>query len=260
MSKYLTLQAIQWSINRLADLPKNQTALLYFLIFPHSPKVDRTNPSSNASFIKEFYRYFGGFIKGGGIACYDPFAREWRAEEYLNSTVYGRLLVGSHKWTEGDEAFFLRDPRSGGWPAQFLLTDGGFNNLKYRSSPPCLKFDYRLPIKVMAVYYYRFDDLSDLDLSGLEDLTEQYRKTVISKHPRLGELFKEGPSYLGSLFTDEPLAEANKISCYPPAPFCNETMTKQLLYTGDVEYIRTKLKAGQTIADYIRKLLIGGEV
>lgn len=259
MGTYLTDKAVKWSLEQLQWLPKNQTALLYFLIFARSPRVDRTDPSVGQEFEAELNRYFGGPIKGGGVACYDPFAAEWRAEQYLNSTVYGRLLVGSHKWTEGVEAFFSRDPASGGWPAVFNLTDKGFNNLESRIRPPCLRFGYKLPLKSLSIYYFRFIDLSSFGPSCLEEIVEQYEKLVISKHPRLQELFKEGPSFFGPLFTSNPLSENEKISCYPLAPFASDTKTRQLLYVEDVELIKSRMEHGQTIADYIHNKLIGGK-
>ena len=136
MGTYLSKEAITWARMQLEKLSKDQIALLYFLIFARCPKVDRTIPAKREKFESEFYKYFGVPIKGGGVASFNPFDGKWRAPNYINSTVYGRLLVGSHRWTEGSEAFFTRTPSSSGWPAEFSLTDEGFDNLLYRNQPP----------------------------------------------------------------------------------------------------------------------------
>lgn len=258
MGLYLTPQAIKWAVYSLSNLPKNQTALFFFLIFAKCPDVDRTSVARRTRFEEEFHRYFGGPIKGGGIAVYDPFGKEWRAEQYINSTVYGRLLVGSHKWTEGSEAFFSRKPKSGGWPAKFELTEEGFDALKYRSSPPCLKYEYRLPLTATAIYYFRFDDLSPYNPTNLDDLISLYRKIVITTHPKLHLLFQESQKLSGmELFRRDPLSESEKLSCFPPSPFSTEEKTRALLYVDDVDLIDSRLKAGESIADYVRYLLRG---
>lgn len=255
MGLYLTPTAVKWSVSQLRLLPKNQTALFFFLILARCPAVDRTNPKKRKDFEEEFYRYFGGPIKGGGTAVYDPFGGEWRAEEYINSTVYGRLLVGSHKWTEGEEAFFQRIPSGGGWPALFNLTDYGFDNLKLRAHPPCLRFEHRLRQNVIAIYYYRFEDLSGYGLSNQQDLLVLYKNTVIADNPRLSELFREGPSFIGSIFRQEPLSEYEKISCYPTAPFSTDVKHREFLYANDLDIIKSKLNNGETVADYVHRML-----
>lgn len=257
MGKYLSPRAIKWSIENLSLLPKNQTVLFFFLIFATCPEVDRTHPAKKIKFESEFNRYFGGPIKGGGVAVYDPFGKEWRAENYINSTVYGRLLVGSHKWTEGSEAFFSREPKSGGWPALFYLTEDGFNNLKYRDKPPCLKYEYRLPLPATAIYYYRFEDLSYLNPSTQEDVISLFSNRVINSHPQLNSLFRNGIKFNEKeLFREYPISEAEMISCFPPSPFCSDEKARALLYVEDLELIKSELKDGLTTADYVHNLLM----
>ena len=260
MRLYLTIPAVKWSVTQLRLLPKNQTALLFFLIFGVSPEVGPSGSGSRADFEEEFYRYFGGPIRGGGIAVYDPFGGQWRAENYIHSTVYGRLLVGSHKWTEGSEAFFQRDPQAGGWPARFELTDNGFDNLRYRTESPCLKYEYRLPLAAVATYYFRFDDLSSYRPASQRDVVDIYRHRVVSKHPRLGELFVEGSSFMGALFSPEPASDSERTSCFPPSPFSMEPQQRALLYRGDIDYIRSRLENNETIADYVRRMIQGGRI
>lgn len=253
MGIYLSLQAVKWSLKRIENLPKNQTALLYFLIFAREPIVDRSGVEKE-SFEEEFYRYFGGPIKGGHVAPFDPFAGEWRAENYINSTVYGRLLVGSHSWTEGSESFFERNPASGGWPAKFTLHKEGFDNLRFRSSPPCLKAQYRLPLSAIAIYYYRFRELF-FNPDSLDDLVSKYKEEVLSKYQKLAELFVDGPSCFDNLFSDHPPNEQEMIECYPPSPFSSEEKRNVKLYIEDVERIGHDLEPGEQIADYVRDVL-----
>jgi hypothetical protein len=249
VARYVTQEAIKWSLSQLKELPKNQTALIYFLIFGKQPIVDRGHAFS--PFEVEFYKYFGAPIKGDGVAVYDPFSGEWRAENYINSTVYGRLLVGGHRWTEGEESYFSREPAGSGWPAEFKLTEKGFDNLLYRSSPPCLKRQYKLPLSAMAVFYYRQEPQPDSS-SSIDSLVEKYKSDVISKNKVLQKLFCSG---LG--FPDDQLFGATKLSpseyraCYPKSPYTSKELSTVRLYKEDVLEIRKNLREGHTVADYI---------
>jgi len=252
---YITPEAIKWSLGHLSRLPKDQLALVFFLILAKAPQVQRGGINSPSNFESEFYRYLGGAIPGNGWAVYNPFEQDWRAGEYINSTIYGRLLNGSHKWTSEGIGFFKRSPAAG-WPAVFELTTKGFDNLRERLSPPCLKAPMRLPLTVLAIYYYRFENLSSFAPSTVSDLVKKYRADVVSKEQRLGELFVEGPQFLsGQLLRSEPLSEEEKISCYPPSPFSAEPKKRALLYGGDIDAINARLIEGQDIADFVRNIL-----
>jgi hypothetical protein len=252
---YLKPQAIKQALKVLSGLPKNQTALFYFLIFATCPEITKKEETDAYVFEREFYKYFGGPIKGGGTGVFDPFGHEWRAENYLYSTVYGRLLTGSHKWTEGSEAFFDRKPSGGGWPATFKLSDRGFDNLKERNSPPCLKYDYRLPIAAVAIYYYRFLDLSSFNPQSIKDVVSRYKKDVLSKHPRLKELFIETLNMADNIFQNKRPSEEEMINCYPTSPYSTKEKTRELLYRDDVQFIKSNLKPGEQVADYVRALI-----
>src|SRR4030042_2055188 len=258
MGLFITAKAVRWSVNQLNLLPKNQTALLFFLIFAVCPEVGSSNSKSRQEFETEFHRYFGGPIRGDGIAVYDPCGGQWRAENYIHSTVYGRLLVGSHRGTEGTEAFFQREPKAGGWPAQFELTDKGFDNLKYRNESPSLRYEYRLPLTAIATYYYRFDDISHYHLVDQRGLVQLYKQKILSKHSRLGELFVEGSWFLDTIFSAQSLTEKEKISCFPPSPFMGEPQQRVLLYADDIDYIKGQLKDGETIAEYVHNSIREG--
>lgn len=253
MAKYITQEAIRWSLSLLKELPKNQTVLLYFLIFGKAPIVDRGNAFS--PFEVEFYKYFGAPIAGDGVAVYDPFSGDWRAENYINSTVYGRLLVGGHRWTEGEESYFLRLPAGSGWPAEFKLTEKGFNNLLHRSSPPCLKRQYKLPLTAMAVFYYRQEALPD-STSSMDSLIEKYKIDVISKHEVLQKLFCDGPSYPGSQLLElTKLSSSDYRNCYPKSPYTSKELSTVRLYKEDVLEIKKNLREGHTVAEYVSEMM-----
>lgn len=252
---YLTSAAIKWALSELKKIPKDQLALLFFLMLVKSPTVKRGKHGEPSAFEIEFQKYLSGPVLGGGSAVFNPFDQQWRAADYLNSTVFGRLLNGSHKWTEGTEAFFIREPTSS-WPANFRLTDRGFDNLRERTTPPCLKNSNRLPLNAMAVYYFRFLDLSEFNPQTMPDLVAEFNKTIVNKHERLKELFVSGTNFLrGELFTHSALTEPEMIACYPPSPFSGEPKKNALLYEDDIDAIKARLSSGQEIADYIRQLL-----
>lgn len=254
MSRYLSSEAICWAAGQLSRLPKNQTALLYFLILARAPEVVQASLGRGTTFEKEFYRYFGAPIKGGGTACFDPFAGEWRAEDYIFSTVYGRLLNGSHRWTTLSGGFFRRLP-SEGWPAKFHLEDEGFDVLKFRSSPPCLKYGMRLPLLATAVHYYRWKNLGDGGPKDELGLVELYRQEVISLHPRLQELFVDSATFPGPLFRDHPQTEQEAEACYPPSQASSESKKNELLYESDILRIKAMASPGETPADTIRRFI-----
>ena len=252
---YITPVAVQWALKQLIEIPKDQLALLFFLMLTKEPNVCRGQIGNPSSFEKEFGRYLSGPVKGGGDAVFNPFAAEWRAAEYINSTVYGRLLNGSHRWTEGVEAFFSRSPATS-WPAKFEINDTGFDNLRLRSSPPCLKLAHRLPLSAIAIIYYRFIDLSESAPESLNDLVKLYKKEVLFINNRLLELFVEGPNFLSNvLFRSSPLSESEKLSCYPPSPYSGEPKKSVLVYEDDIDAIKARLKPGEDIADFMKKLL-----
>lgn len=256
MAKYLTQEAIEWSLKELKRLPKNQTVLLYFLIFGKEPVVDRGRAFS--PFEVEFYKYFGAPIKGGGTAVYDPFSGEWRAENYITSTVYGRLLVGGHKWTEGQESYFSRTPAGSGWPAEFGLTERGFENLLFRSSPPCLKSEYRLPLYAMAIFYYRRDPLPD-QCSTIDDLVGRYVDEVVDRHKTLKKLFTAGYAFSGSkLFDSQELSYNSYQACYPSPPYSTKEQLSVRLYKEDVSEIKKNLREGLSLADYVSEMIKKG--
>ncbi|MBA6293124.1 hypothetical protein H4J58_08245 [Colwellia sp. MB3u-70] len=254
MLHFISQKATKWALSELKKLPKNQTALLYCLIFKRSKIVDRS--SNRAEFENEFHRYFGGYIKGGGVSVFDPFAHEWRASNYLNSTVYGRLLVGGHRWTEGDESYFIREPKGSGWPAKFIFTDDGFNNLLYRTSPPNLKNENRLPLLAIATYYYRFEPLEKA-YNSQQELVNKFVSEVLSNDPLLIKLFVDGVAYNSKdYFVENDLTESEKISCYPAYPDMHKETVNTRLYGDDIKKIKTLLKDNQTIADFINALIL----
>lgn len=254
-NSYITPEAIKWSLGNMHNLPKDQIALFFFLILSKIPRVQRGTLNEPSAFEHEFYRYLGGVIPGDGWAVYNPLEREWRAGEYINSTVYGRLLNGSHRWTSEENGFFKRSPASG-WPANFELTDKGFDNLRKRLSPPCLKSAYRLPLTSLAIYYYRFENVGYFSPKSACDLVQQFKLEVISRFERLSELFVDGPQYLrGDLLRTLPLSVQEKVDCYPSSPFGAEPKSRAFLYQDDIEAISSRLEAGQDLADYIRGML-----
>lgn len=248
---FLTVDAIRWSLGQLGKLPKNQTVLPFFLIFARASVVDKR---PGGAFETEFLRYFGGYLKGGGEEVFDPFAGQWRSSGYLQSTVYGRLLAGNHRWTEGDDRFFDRAPSAGGWPASFTLTSSGFDNLRLRSSPPCLKQKYRLPLTATAIYYYRFRPLPG-SVRTLDDLLVHYRNDVLFRHSRLATLFAPGASPSGPLTRDTPLSDHDMASCYPTGAADGRAKQRAFLYSDDIVRLEQLCRPGDAVADAVHRLL-----
>lgn len=252
---FLSQDAILWALNHLEVLPKDQLVLFFFLALAKEGTLSRGTPGNPSPFENEIMKYLGAPLPGEGKAVFSPLEHQWRATDYMNSTVYGRLLNGSHRWTEGKDAFFSREPATG-WPAKFTLNEKGFDNLRTRTSPPCLRASSRLPMTAVAIYYFRFLDLSEFAPRSLKDLVAEYRREVLDKHPRLDELFVPGPNFLsGTLFSSEALTEREMLECYPPCPSSGEPKKNVLLYKEDLEAIKTHMSAGEDVSDYVRNLL-----
>ena len=251
---FLTADAITWARGKFSELPKDQAALFWCLILSKVSRVDY-DASQRNPFVLEFEKYFGAPILGGGVGAFSPMDGKWRAENYLQSTVFGRLLNGSHWWTSADRGFLKRSVKDG-WPADFIFDKVGADRLFLRKSAPSTSHVERLPIAAVALYYYRFQPLKVSEVTNLTDLVEKYKSDVTDLNADLHDLFDwEIPVYWGSLFREDELTELEQISCFPKSPFSAEGKQNVLLYSEDVKKAQERLSEGQTIADLFRKLM-----
>lgn len=251
---YVTKEALLWARGQLSELPQDQAALFWCLILSKEPVVSSISHVAE-SFIDELYRYFGAPIAGGGTGVFNPMDSKWKAENYIQSTVFGRLLNGSHWWTSPDKGFLARS-RKDGWPATFQFDAGGASRLFLRQKPPSTSSARRLPIAAVAVYYYKFDRLEKSQVSTLEELVAKYRREVLVVNPELEKLFDtDTPVFWGTPFSDQELSLSEKLSCFPASPYSSEPKQNVLLYTDDVKEMQKSLIDGQTIADLVRSLI-----
>ena len=225
-----------------------------------SPKIGTPHSADRLSFENEFYRYFGAPIAGGGTGVFSPLGGEWKGENYIQSTVYGRLLNGSHWWTSPENGFLIREGQSTAnrFPAKFSVSNGSLNRLFLRTSPPCLKHDYRLPIEALAVYYFRQQNLDESQPKTIDDIVSLFQDQVISRNQALSNLFRsESLAYWGSLFSTSPMTEVVYRGCYPLSTHAGKPKTRLLIYADDVDRLRSKAKPGETDADTLARVLEG---
>lgn len=254
MTRYLNKAAIRWAMDALADIPRDQSCLLYFLILTKKSTVKKGGVAGMTPFEKEFYRYFGAPIKGGGIGCFNPFDMRWLAEDYISSTVFGRLLNGSHFWTDADEGFFSRKPGRQ-FPAEMGILSNAFERLEDRTTFPCLKPGSLLPLTAISVWYHREEPIEIKDTTSLKDLVKKFKDDVLSLNPNLNQLFFEGGTGPINPYADEPISEEDMLAIYPPCPFVGEPKTNVRLYLDDVDTVKRAGVDANHFAEFFRKLI-----
>jgi hypothetical protein len=253
---YLTQEAISWSLSEIQKLPRNQLLLFFMIALGTEPTIERAG-EHRTDFQKELERYLGGDLIGGGTAFFNPLENSWRSEDYFQSTVVGRLLNGSHGWTNGDEGYIRRVPTRG-WPADFSVGKQEMKNLKSRTSPPHLKRGSRLPSTAIAIWYHKFDDLAPLGVTSIDQLTKKYLQQIKSNNELLLDLFEsENPSFWGEPFQNTALSIEERISCFPPSPYRGEPQRNVALYVDDIARIKDLKTKDESVADYVKRLLKG---
>lgn len=254
MTHYLNRVAIRWAMDALATIPRDQSCLLFFLILTMRSTVKKGGAAGMTPFEREFYRYFGAPIKGGGVGCFNPFDKRWMAEDYISSTVFGRLLNGSHWWTDVDEGFFSRNPGRS-FPAEMGILPNAFERLENRTTHPCLRPGSLLPMTAVSVWYYRGEQVEIENTANLNDLVTNFKADVLALNPNLHKLFYEGGAGPLNPYNNEPLSEDEMLAIYPACPFAGEPKTNVRLYVEDVNTVRRAGIDANQIADYFRKLI-----
>lgn len=237
-------------------LKRDQLALFFCLTIAKEPVIAKTNKITSP-FSQELLRYLGAPIKGGGVGFFNPIEGKWRSENYLFSTVSGRLLNGSHWWT-GADGFIKRTPTKD-WPATFSFDRQGFETLLRRYSSPNLAYANRLPLEAVAILYFRDQDLSIYSLtqeSSISELTKLYQEKVLENRQELVGLFRESHGeFSRPLFVGETVGEEVWIGIFPPSPHSSEPKKNVLLYSDDVDSLNAMSEGNEMIADTLRRLL-----
>lgn len=251
--KFVSESAVKWALSELKKIPKNQLALIFALIVSKCPEISYPKGSPKGPFELEMGRYLDAPIDQTKDSVFNPIEGDWRARDYIQSTVYGRLLNGSHSWTSPEVGYFERTPKSG-WPAKIVFSQQGYDRLFIRTSPPCLKSEYRLPVLAIAIYYYRQIDLANLDVDSPQSLVDLYSKDVISTNPNLVKLFDfELPVFWGELFNPLAMTRQQYISCYNGA--ASKAQTKLAFDKELIDSIHARLKQGDSIENFITRAI-----
>ncbi len=254
MKRYLKKTSVRWAYETLRQIARDQSCLLFFLILTKSKTVVKGPSGHMSPFQKEFYRYFGAPLKGGGVGCFNPLDGRWMAEDYISSTVFGRLLNGSHWWTDAVNGFFERQPPKK-FPADLTISPKAFSNLSERTTFPCLKPEGLLPMTAIAVWYYRDTPIETAIINDLSGLVALFNSEVIARNQDLKKLFSEGGTGPVSPYQESPLSEEETLSIYPPCPYSGEPKTNVLLYVDDVKSVKQSGVEVDELPDFFRKLI-----
>lgn len=250
MGTFVSEAAVAWAGKQFKKLPKDQTLLIFLLIISNVPVLEGNGRFANKSFENEFQKYFGIPYKGS-TRYFGLFDNAIRAENYFSSTVIGRLLNGSHHWTR---EFITRTPEHGTWPARFALRDNLIPTLKLRDKAPFLDFGMRLPLLATAIVYFKNVDLTSHKVQNEDDLVNLYQQEVISKDPKLAELFEiDVELYWGDLFAHERIGDVALFDCLTG----EEALKSIKIYESDLEILQTRISADESVAEAIRKIIRG---
>jgi hypothetical protein len=254
-SVYLTADSIRWASKQLQTVPENQLLLVFILVLISQPDIQRTSASKNP-FVVELEKYIGGPLKGGGTGIFNPFSWEWRAEDYLQSTVFGRLLNGSHSWTNSASGYISRNPERE-WPANFVFDRKGLDRLKKRSTPPCLKAGSRLPLSAIAIWYYKFDELKPNQANSIEALRETFIAKLNLENPLAVSFFEDEDNvFWGDLVSHLPLNDDEKIALFPASTYLAEPRKKVSIFEDDLKTLKMMQQPYEDISDVIRRLIM----
>ena len=236
-------------------VPENQLLLIFILVLISEPNIERTRVSRNA-FVKELEKYIGGPLKGGGTGIYNPLSGSWRAEDYLQSTVFGRLLNGGHGWTNPASGYLVRNPERQ-WPASFEFNNEGLDRLRKRLSKPCLQAGSRLPLSAIAIWYYKFEALESTKVNSIDDLRGKYlAKLSLENSLALNFFEEEDNMFWGNFISHTPLTEDEKIALFPPSTYMSEPRLKVSVFEDDLKLLKKIKQSNEDIADVIRRLIM----
>ncbi len=253
MGKFVSESAVKWALSELKRIPKDQLALIFALIVSKCPEISYPKSSQKGAFELEMGRYLDAPFDQTQDAVFNPIDGDWRARDYIQSTVYGRLLNGSHSWTSPEVGYFERTPKAG-WPARIVFSQQGYDRLFIRTSPPCLKSEYRLPVLAIAIYYYRQVDLVDFSVDGPQGLVDLYTNDVIATNPNLGKLFDfDLPVFWGELFSQSAMSRQQYLSCYKSVG--KQAQMKVSLNQDVIDAIKSRLTPGESIEEYLYRAI-----
>ncbi|CAB4622014.1 unannotated protein [freshwater metagenome] len=251
---FVTPDAVRWALAELKKRQSDQSALFLQIALARFPKVP-PRAEGEAPFIGELMRYIGVPKPNGSHQIFNPMRGEWLAENYVGSTIFGRLLNGSHWWTIGEMAILERVP-STGLPAVIRPTEETFQKLMQRTKSPYLHAGQRLPRVATAILYFRGVDVGQLSVSDPETLWRVYFEQALGSLNLLEKLFErpgENAIFWGELFqTSKPTQEELR-ACYP----VGGPKAQIGIYASDMEEIQSKLKPNENEADFISRLLRG---
>jgi hypothetical protein len=272
MGQYFTIDSIRWALASLSRLPKDQTGILFYLIFAKLAgqyggfRLDNSGHTREI-FEKEFMRYFSGPLSDGTLVPFDPFSKNWRADRYITSTVFGRVINGSHWWTHLERGFISREPQTG-WPAEFSPHPDALGRLLNRPDPPNLVSSNKISLVALTAWYYRFEDVSTMGEEGLDVLNviNYYLASLRLKSNTSPLIFSDVKEANGALQVNPytlsyvkispiQITKAEASSIFPPRTKITELRKNLRVFEADFEKIKLMTAPGEDEADVIRRLL-----
>ena len=215
MFLYISQSAVSWALKQLKQLPRDQVLLLFLICVELSSHLTNNKLGTRPTgFLAQLDRFLGVVIEPKTRRIFSVFEGKWRAEAYLQSTVIGRLLNGSHIWTSPTDGFIIRKPKSG-WPAELAIAPTAISVLEANKRPPKLSHSQLPSMQALAILYFRYQELPD-GLKGIHDVVRLFQQEFPSDSDLLSRVTRDDLIFLGQvLVTTKPKRE-EILSCYPP--------------------------------------------
>lgn len=207
--------SVKWANSQLQTFPKDQTLLFFLLATLRAPSLEYTKDTSKPSgLIAELYKYLGVRLPNGSWRIFNPLEGKWRAENYVYSTILGRLLNGSHWWTADSDKGFLERIPSQGWPARLQLRENAITSLEESPKPPKISPQLRLPLEPLSILYFRYSEIP-ASITNLSELVAEYRKQALQDAVSAKLVSNGGILYFGDLLSKSAPSDEVLCSYYP---------------------------------------------
>jgi len=212
---HISTDAVSWALKQLKALPRDQILLLFLICVELSNHLTNTRLGTQPTgFLAQLNRFLGVEIEPRKTRIYSVLEGKWRAEAYLQSTVIGRLLNGSHIWTSPTDGFLVRTPKAG-WPAELAIAPSTISALKSNKRPPKLSHSQLPPIQALAILYFRYQDLP-VWVQGIHDVVDLFQQRLSGESDLISEITRGDITFLGQAVVNTKPEPEEILSCYPP--------------------------------------------
>lgn len=224
---HISTDAITWSLKQLKALPRDQILLLFLLCVELAGRIDYIKEGGKATgFLRELEKFIGVQIDNKTLRIFSPFEGKWRAGAYLQSTVLGRLLNGSHSWTNPTNGFIQREPKRG-WPAELTVSQNAIALLEQNSKSPRISHTQLPSIQALAILYFKYETLPG-EAKDIFSVVELFKSKFPEGSPVMENVTRSDIMFLGRALVPSKPTLSQVLDCYPPLEFSRITLSEEI--------------------------------